>query len=109
MRSPGLAALSALSLGLFVASPAAALDASAMRGHAFTRERCARCHAVESRGASPMREAPPFRTLARRFPVDDLADVLVEGVERRHPAMPDFRLDPGDAADLTAYLKALVP
>ncbi|GJE04474.1 hypothetical protein GMJLKIPL_6438 [Methylobacterium isbiliense] len=53
-----------------------------------------------------MREAPPFRVLAGRFPVDDLADVLVEGVERRHPAMPEFRLDPGDATDLTAYLKA---
>ena len=56
-----------------------------------------------------MREAPPYRTLAERFPVDDLADVLIEGVERRHPAMPDFRLDPNDAADLTAYLKALAP
>jgi len=109
MRSPGLSALGGLVLGLFLASPVAALDASAMRGHAFARENCACCHAVESRGASPMHEAPPFRTLAKRFPVDDLADVLVEGVERRHPAMPEFRLDPGDAADLTAYLKALVP
>ncbi|CAO4141223.1 hypothetical protein PKCBPO_00826 [Methylorubrum thiocyanatum] len=54
-----------------------------------------------------MREAPPFRTLAGRFPVDDLADVLAEGVDRRHPAMPDFRLDPTDAANLAVYLKAL--
>lgn len=89
--------------GLLVASHAAALDGSATQGHAFARENCARCHAVGSLGASPMREAPPFRMVARRFPID----VLVEGVERRHPAMPDFRLDPGDAADLTAYLKAL--
>jgi cytochrome c len=73
----------------------------------FARENCARDHAVGGRGASPMHEAPPFRILARRFPVDDLADLLVEGVERRHPAMPDFRLDPVDAADLTAYPKAL--
>jgi len=93
--------------GLLVASHAAALDGSATQEHAFARENCARCHAVGSLGASPMREAPPFRMVARRFPIDDLADVLVEGVERRHPAMPDFRLDPGDAADLTAYLKAL--
>lgn len=54
-----------------------------------------------------MHEAPPFRTLAGRFPVDDLADVLTEGVDRRHPAMPDFRLGPADASDLTAYLRAL--
>lgn len=109
MRARGLSVLGALFMGLLVASPAAALDASAMRGHAFARDNCARCHAVGPRGASPIREAPPLRTVAKRFPVDDLADVLVEGVERRHPAMPDFRLDPGDAADLTAYLKALGP
>ena len=54
-----------------------------------------------------MHVAPPFRTLVRRFPLDDLADILVEGVERRHPAMPDFRLDPSGAVDLTAYLKTL--
>jgi cytochrome c len=109
MRRYGLPSALALTLGLFVASPAAARDASATQGHAFARATCARCHAVDSRGASPMREAPPFRTLAKRFPVDDLADVLVEGVDRRHPAMPDFRLDPADAADLTAYIKALGP
>jgi hypothetical protein len=56
-----------------------------------------------------MPEAPTFRTLAGRFPIDDLADILVEGVDRRHPAMPDFRLDPVDADDLTAYLKTLKP
>ncbi|SEG53197.1 hypothetical protein SAMN04488144_121127 [Methylobacterium sp. 190mf] len=54
-----------------------------------------------------MREAPRFRTLAERFPIGDLVDVLDEGVERRHPAMPDFRLDPSDAADLTAYMRTL--
>lgn len=54
-----------------------------------------------------MPEAPAFRTLARRFPIDDLADILVEGVERRHPAMPAFQLDPSYADDLTAYLKTL--
>ena len=91
-------------LCLLVAAPASARDPLASRGLVFAHETCARCHTVGFRGASPMREAPPFRTLAVRFPVDDLADILVEGVGRRHPAMPDFRLDPSDAADLTAYL-----
>ncbi|AWN42777.1 c-type cytochrome [Methylobacterium durans] len=107
MRPCGLTVGIVLTLGLLVASRAAARDASAEQGRTFARENCTRCHAVGSRGATPMRAAPPFRTLAKRFPMDDLADVLVEGVERRHPAMPDFRLGPGDAADLSAYLKAL--
>lgn len=92
-----------------LAMPAAAQDASPARGRAIARAVCARCHAVQAHDASPMRAAPPFRTLAAHFPIDDLADVLIEGVGRRHPAMPDFRLAPGDAANLTAYLKAMRP
>jgi len=90
-----------------LALPAQAQDIAAARGRALAGVVCARCHAVRAIGASPMREAPPFRRLAGRFPIDDLADVLYEGVERRHPAMPDFRLAPADAADLTAYLRTL--
>lgn len=90
-----------------LAVPAAAGEASAPRGRALAGLVCARCHAIRATGASPMREAPPFRTLAGRFPVDDLADVLDEGAGRRHPAMPDFRLDPSDAADLTVYMRTL--
>lgn len=89
-------------------TPVAAQDA-ATRGEAIARTVCARCHAVRARGESPMHAAPSFRGLARTFPIDDLADVLPEGVDRRHPAMPDFRLNPGDAAALMAYLKALRP
>ncbi|MGU3340707.1 c-type cytochrome [Methylobacterium mesophilicum] len=92
-----------------LAVPAAAGEASAARGRALAGVVCARCHAVSATGASPMRQAPPFHALAGRFPVDDLADVLDEGAGRRHPAMPDFRLDPGDAADLTAYIRTLKP
>ncbi|MGT2479119.1 c-type cytochrome (plasmid) [Methylobacterium oryzae CBMB20] len=92
-----------------LALPAAAHEAAAARGAAIARAVCSRCHAVRATGTSPMRRAPPFRGLAERFPVDDLADVLNEGVDRRHPAMPDFRLDPDDADDLAAYLKTLKP
>ncbi|MHB2210822.1 c-type cytochrome [Methylobacterium sp. CM6257] len=92
---------------LLLAGPTGAEEAGAARGQAFARAVCARCHAIRARGASPMHAAPPFRALAGRFPIDDLADVLVEGVERRHPSMPDVRLAPSEAADLTAYLKTL--
>lgn len=99
-------------LGITVALPplslaAAAQDNSAACGRAFAGVICARCHAVNATGESPMREAPPFRRLAGHVPIDDLADVLDEGVERRHPAMPDFRLALTDAANLMAYLRTL--
>ena len=107
MREHALLVFTAVALSLLVALPVDARDDSAVRGEAFAREHCARCHTLGRRGTSPMLEAPPFRTLAGRFPVDDLADVLTEGVDRRHPAMPDFRLGPAEASDLTAYLRAL--
>ncbi len=105
--SPRLALYVAIVLVSVVAQPAFAERASSARGLAFARNLCARCHATGSRGASPMHGAPSFRVLAERFPIDDLADVLMEGVERRHPAMPDVRLNPAEAADLMAYLKDL--
>lgn len=100
-------ALIGVALCLLAASPATALDGAAERGQSFAKENCARCHAVDVSGASPLKVAPPFVDLAKNFPIDDLADVLAEGVERRHPAMPDFRFDPTDASNLTAYLKTL--
>lgn len=78
----------AITLSLFVVSPVAAQDASTARGEAFARDHGAQCHAVGSARASPMRAPPRFRSLAWHFPVDDLADVRIEGLDRRHPAMP---------------------
>lgn len=106
MSGRGVLVGSTVSL-LLLAGTASAGEASAARGRALAGGVCARCHGVRATGVSPMREAPPFRALAGRFPIDDLADILDEGVERRHPAMPDFRLAPGDAADLAAYMRTL--
>ena len=85
---------------------AAALEPRAQRGFDLARANCARCHAIGHAGESPLKEAPPFRTLHRRYPVEDLAESLTEGITTGHPTMPEFRLDPGQASDLIAYLKS---
>lgn len=105
-RSVGMFAAVVVSLALW-ASEAAALEPSAQRGLDFARTNCARCHAVGRTGSSPLAAAPPFRTLHRRYPVEDLAESLAEGIRTGHPSMPEFRLDPGQASDLIAWLKAL--
>ena len=51
--------------------------------------------------------APPFRTLHERYPVESLQESLAEGIVTGHPSMPEFRLDPGQVADVIAYLKSL--
>jgi mono/diheme cytochrome c family protein len=58
-------------------------------------------------GESPLPIAPPFRALHTRYPVEDLADSLAEGIVTGHPTMPEFRLDIAQINDLIAYLRTL--
>ena len=76
------------------------------RGRTLAQANCARCHAIGLSGESPLAKAPPFRTLHRRYSVENLAEALAEGIKVAHP-MPEFRLEPGQIEDLIAYLKSL--
>jgi cytochrome c len=94
----------------FTSSPARAvgvLDPAAQRGLVLVQANCARCHAVRRIGGSPLKIAPPFRTLHLRYPVEDLQEPLAEGIVTGHPTMPEFRFDPGQVGDVIAYLKSL--
>jgi cytochrome c len=84
-----------------------ALSPPAQRGLVFVHTHCAQCHAIGRVGGSPLRIAPPFRTLHERYPVESLQESLAEGIITGHPTMPEFRLDPGQVADVIAYLKSL--
>ena len=89
------------------AAPATAWDRQVRQGETLARTNCARCHAVGRIGKSPLRAAPPFRELHTRYPVEDLAEALTEGIRTGHPSMPEFRFDPDQAEDLIAYLNSL--
>src|SRR5689334_2880527 len=80
---------------------------AAQRGLSYVRTNCARCHSVDKVTESPLRLAPPFRELHKRYPVEDLAEALAEGIRTGHPTMPEYKLDPGQVADVIAYLKTL--
>jgi cytochrome c len=92
---------------LALTGPALAWDRAVQRGATIARTDCARCHAVERTGASPLRIAPPFRELHTRYPVENLGEARAEGIRTGHPSMPEFRFDPDEAAALIAYLKSL--
>ena len=87
--------------------PAAAQSGRAQRGQVFVQTNCAGCHAVGRVGESPLPVAPPFRTLHTRYPVEELAEALAEGITTGHPSMPEFRLDPAQINDVIAYLQTL--
>jgi mono/diheme cytochrome c family protein len=86
---------------------AVAGDIHVDQGHRFVRLHCAMCHSVEKFGESPLPIAPPFRQLHERYPIEDLAESLAEGIFIDHPIMPQFTLDPDQVSDVIAYLKTL--
>lgn len=110
MRAPPFLLL-AIALGPFAAPAHDALagggapDASA--GRAFAAAQCGACHATDETGASPVEAAPPFREVARRWPLDSLAEALAEGIVTGHPAMPETVMSPDQIDDFLAYLDAL--
>ena len=79
----------------------------ARRGEALLTTNCARCHAVGRSGLSPHPEAPPFRTLSRKFKVEGLAEALAEGISTGHPDMPEFVFEADEVGAIIDYLKSI--
>ena len=100
-----LAAWALVAIGSVMAA-AAEKDLTA-KGEALVKENCARCHAIGKEGASPHPEAPPFRTLSSKYPIEDLAESLAEGIVSGHPDMPIFAFTPTDVAAIIDYLNSI--
>ena len=79
----------------------------AAKGKTFVEQNCARCHAIGLSDDSHMPEAPAFRTLHNRYPIDSLAEAFAEGIVTGHPAMPEFELSVETISDMLAYMKSL--
>jgi cytochrome c len=92
-------------LSLAGAHPAAAGNPE--QGKRLALLYCAKCHATDKVSPSPLRIAPPFRTLHERYPVGMLQEALGEGIVTGHPTMPEFRFDGDQVDDFIAFLKTL--
>jgi cytochrome c len=99
--------LAPLALTLIMLTPAMAASPGEQRGKTFVLTNCARCHSIDRASQSPLRIAPPFRVLHKRYPIESLAESLAEGIQTGHPTMPEFQLDPDQIHDLLSYLKTL--
>jgi cytochrome c len=107
-----LATASAIAVLVVAGIPAFATDNKDLaelqgRGRALVTEKCASCHSVERSGASPRADAPAFRTIGRRYPVETLEEALGEGIISGHPDMPEFVFDGEDVGAIISYLKAI--
>lgn len=76
-------------------------------GRAFLANHCTACHAIDTTGDSPNPQSPPFRILERKYPVEDLAESMAEGLFVGHDGMPEFVLSPDQIRDVLAYLKSI--
>jgi cytochrome c len=79
----------------------------ARRGEALLTANCARCHAVGRTGASVHPDAPPFRTLSRKYKIEGLAEALAEGIFTGHPDMPEFVFEPDEVGAIIDYLQSI--
>jgi cytochrome c len=105
-----------MALGLAVACAASVCVASAAsaqgtadlkRGETIVTRNCARCHATMRTGESTHPEAPAFRTLGKRYPIESLEEALGEGIISGHPDMPEFVFESADVGAIIAYLKSI--
>jgi mono/diheme cytochrome c family protein len=103
-----MAAVAAISS--FIAGAALADEADLVaRGKSLLAANCARCHAIEADGKSPHPEALPFREVVLRYPPEQLAEALAEGIMSGHPDMPEFTFEPVEIEAIVAYLASLKP
>lgn len=99
--------LSAAIIAALVSLPAAHTQADELRGKALVETNCARCHAVGSNDISTHPDAPPFRTLSKRYPIEDLEEALAEGISTGHPDMPEFVASPDQIDAIIAYIRSV--
>jgi mono/diheme cytochrome c family protein len=88
-------------------SAGSAASEAVTRGKAIAEEKCARCHGIGLEDQSTHKSAPPFRDVVRRYPIDNLAEALAEGIVSGHPDMPVFVFEPADIEAFLAYLDHL--
>ncbi len=92
----------------FVCGPAFGTDDEVTaKGLAILEKNCARCHSLGLTGASAHPQAPPFRDIVERYPVEDLEESFVEGIVSGHPDMTEFTFDPNEINAILAYLNSL--
>ena len=76
-------------------------------GRDLASKYCSRCHGVTTDDVSQHPQAPVFRTLGKRYPIESLEEALVEGIFTGHLDMPEFRLQLDDIDAMISYLRSI--
>ena len=98
--------LAALAFLITLVVPAMAADDLA-QGGALLQKHCGSCHATGRTDASRDKDAPAFRSLGQRYPIESLEEALAEGMLSGHPDMPEFSFDADEVGVIIGYLKSI--
>lgn len=90
-------------IGAGLVPAAAAAQSLAQEGRAIAERNCGACHALEKTGDSAHPQAPPLRTFAARWPLEQLEESLAEGMVTGHADMPELSFEPDEISALLAY------
>jgi mono/diheme cytochrome c family protein len=94
---------------LTAATAASAQDGADIlrRGRTLVVSHCSKCHAIDSNGNSPNREALPLRELSQSYPIEALEEALAEGLSAGHADMPEFTFKSHEISAILAYLQSI--
>jgi mono/diheme cytochrome c family protein len=108
-RLAGQTRLLIVSLLVCLSATANAAPSSQLRskGKALLQEKCGSCHAIGAVGGSPLKQAPPMRSIYAKFAPRELQAELREGMVSRHREMPQIDFSDEDVDAIMAYLYAL--
>ena len=76
-------------------------------GRRLVIENCASCHSVTLTDESRHPDAPPFRLISKRLPIEALEEAFAEGIESGHPDMPVFETDIIQLQDIISYIASI--
>jgi cytochrome c len=108
LRRIGAAATGLGAVALFaVSANAESREQLVARGHALLEANCSPCHGIGKNDASKHPEVLPFREVVKRYPPDNLAEALAEGISRGHPDMPEFVFQPPEIEAIVTNLGTL--
>lgn len=94
---------------LIAAAPVSAAPSAEelKRGEDLLITYCGSCHATGRTGDSRRPDAPAFRTLGQRYPIDSLEESLGEGIMAGHPDMPEMSFEGDEVGAIVDYLKSI--
>jgi cytochrome c len=80
---------------------------SASGGKALLEKNCSRCHSIEAKNDSPLKQAPPLREVYLKYPIEQSEYGFAEGMGSRHKGMPQIQFSDDQVSAILHYLGSI--